>query len=90
MPQAAAPDAAPDADIAPDANRPIPDRPWQDIAMDFATGLPRSHGYDAIWVAISRLAKARHFVPCRSTIDAPEQADMFVAHVFRLHSLLTP
>ena len=27
---------------------PIPNRPWQDIAMDYVTGLPWSRGYDAI------------------------------------------
>jgi transposase InsO family protein len=68
---------------------PIPDRPWQDIAMDFVTGLPPSQGYDAIWVVIDRLTKARHFVPCHTTVDATALADMFVAHIFRLHGLPT-
>jgi hypothetical protein len=36
---------------------PIPERPWQDISMDFVTGLPWSNGYDAIWVVVDRLAK---------------------------------
>jgi hypothetical protein len=31
---------------------PIPEHPWQDISMDFITGLPWSNGYDAIWVVV--------------------------------------
>ena len=27
---------------------PVPDRPWQDISMDFVVGLPKSKGFDAI------------------------------------------
>ena len=66
---------------------PIPDKPWQDIAMDFVAGLPWSQGADAIWVVIDRLTKARHFVPCRTNIDAAGLADLFIEHVFRLHGL---
>jgi hypothetical protein len=43
---------------------PIPDRPWQDISMDFVMGLPWSNGYDAIWVVVDHLTKERHLVPC--------------------------
>ena len=55
--------------------------------MDFVTGLPTSQGYGAIWVVADRLTKARHFVPCHSSVDAPALADLFVKHVFRLHGL---
>ena len=66
---------------------PIPDRPWQDISMDFVTGLPWSQGFDAIWVVVDRLTKARHLVPCRTNTDANDLADLFIANVFRLHGL---
>ena len=66
---------------------PIPDRPWQSISMDFVTGLPWSDGYDAIWVVVDRLTKARHLIPCRTNIDAKDLADLFLQHVFRLHGL---
>jgi hypothetical protein len=36
---------------------PIPDRPWQDISMDFVTGLPWSNGCYAIWVVVDHLTK---------------------------------
>jgi hypothetical protein len=35
----------------------IPECPWQDISMDFVTGLPRSNSCDAIWVVVDRLTK---------------------------------
>ena len=63
---------------------PVPDHPWQDISMDFVVGLPESGGFDAIWVVVDRLTKQRHFVPCRSDIDAAGLADLFLLHVFRL------
>jgi hypothetical protein len=62
---------------------PIPTKPWQDISMDFVTGLPSSEGCDAIWVVVCRLSKQRHLIPCRTDIDAKELADMFIKEVFR-------
>jgi hypothetical protein len=66
---------------------PIPDQPWQDISMDLVTGLPTSKKCDTIWVVVERLTKARHLIPCESTIDAEGLADLFLQHVFKLHGL---
>jgi hypothetical protein len=66
---------------------PVPERPWWDISMDFVTGLPLSDGHDAIWVVIDRLTKMRHLVPCSTTVDAKELANLFVMHIFHLHGL---
>jgi transposase InsO family protein len=55
--------------------------------MDFVTRLPNSKGYDAIWVVVDRLTKMRHFVPCSTTIDAEELANLFITHIFRLYGL---
>jgi transposase InsO family protein len=66
---------------------PVPERPWRDISMDFVTGLPVSEGHDAIWVVIDRLTKMRHFVPCSTTVDGKELANLFVTNIFRLHGL---
>ena len=47
---------------------PIPEWKWEDIAMDFVTGLPRTQGQkDAIWVIIDRLTKSAHFIAIRMT-----------------------
>jgi transposase InsO family protein len=55
--------------------------------MDFVTGLPNSRGYDTIWVVVDRLTKMRHLVPCSTTIDAEGLANLFMNHIFRLHSV---
>ena len=36
---------------------PVPDKPWFDISMDFIEGLPKSHGYEVIFVVVDRLTK---------------------------------
>jgi len=66
---------------------PVPNKPWEDISMHFVTGLPECEGHDAIWVVVDRLSKMRHFVPCRTTIDARGLAEMFLKEVVRLHGL---
>jgi transposase InsO family protein len=66
---------------------PVPHKPWQDISMDFVTGLPWSDGFDAIYVVVDRLTKMRHFVPCRQTTSAQDLADLFLQGIFRLHGL---
>jgi hypothetical protein len=43
---------------------PIPDTPWQDMSLDFVTGLPWSNSGNAIWVAVDHLTKEQHLVPC--------------------------
>jgi len=55
--------------------------------MDFVMGLPRSKDHDAIWVVVDRLTKQQHRVPCSTTVDAHDLADLFLQHVFRLHGL---
>ncbi|WVZ65649.1 hypothetical protein U9M48_014977 [Paspalum notatum var. saurae] len=48
---------------------PIPMWKWDEIGMDFVTGLPRTpKGNDAIWVIIDRLTKTAHFRPCEPPI----------------------
>nr|CAD39354.2 OSJNBa0059H15.5 [Oryza sativa Japonica Group] len=42
----------------------IPEWKWEEIGMDFITGLPRtSSGHDSIWVVVDRLTKVAHFIP---------------------------
>jgi hypothetical protein len=55
--------------------------------MDFMIGLPVSEGYDAIWVVINRLTKMRHFIPCSTTVDAKELANLFIMNIFCLYGL---
>lgn len=69
---------------------PIPQKRWQDISMDFITGLPLSDMFDAICVFVDRLTKERHYVPCTAGEEGTSSettADMLVKEVFRLHGL---
>ena len=36
---------------------PVPDKPCEDISMNFVVGLPECEGFDAIWVVVDRLSK---------------------------------
>lgn len=50
---------------------PIPDRPWDGIAMDFVFYLPRTHtSNDSIWAIIDRFSKQTHFILVRKKIGA--------------------
>jgi hypothetical protein len=44
---------------------PIPTQVWEDIAMNFITGLPPSHGFTTIMVIVDRLTKYAHFLPMK-------------------------
>lgn len=65
---------------------PQPDGPWQDISMDFITGLPPSAGrriaYDAVLVVICRFSKMVQYFPCSTDIDAEGLGDVLVAGIF--------
>nr|GFD01111.1 retrotransposon protein, putative, Ty3-gypsy subclass [Tanacetum cinerariifolium] len=44
----------------------IPVWKWDEISMDFVTGLPRTQRrHDTIWVVVDRLTKSAHFFPIR-------------------------
>nr|AAM12303.1 putative polyprotein [Oryza sativa Japonica Group] len=61
---------------------PIPEWKWEEIGMDFITGLPRTpSGYDSIWVIVDRLTKSAHFVPAKTTFDGKKLAELYMTHV---------
>lgn len=63
----------------------VPDGPWQIITCDLITQLPKSSGYDAIFVVVDRLTKQAHFIPTTSDVDAPGIGDLFLNHIWKLH-----
>ncbi|MCO5595405.1 hypothetical protein L7F22_049447 [Adiantum nelumboides] len=67
---------------------PVPDKPWESIAMDFITDLPRSkNGNDAISTIIDRFSKQAHFLPVKKTIKADHMAKIFLAQIFKHHGM---
>ncbi|MCH86608.1 hypothetical protein A2U01_0007467, partial [Trifolium medium] len=65
---------------------PIPEQIWEDISMDFITGLPKSKGYEAILVVVDRLSKYSHFIPLKHPYTARSIAEIFCKEVVRLHA----
>ena len=74
---------------------PIPNRLWQDIAMDFIVKLPLSKDslepetpkYNLIWVVIDRFTKIACFLPYREGIRADVLARQFFRDIFANHGL---
>lgn len=69
---------------------PIPSRPWESVAMDFISGLPKTvRGNDQILTIVDRLTKRTHFVAMPHGGGAPATARAFFETVFRHHGLPT-
>jgi hypothetical protein len=67
---------------------PIPSWKWEDISMDFITGLPKtSRGFDSIWVIVDHLTKTAHFVPVKTDYRASRYAKIYVARIMSLHGI---
>jgi transposase InsO family protein len=60
---------------------PVPERPWQEVSLDFITQLPTSHigttEYNAILVVVDRYTKMAKFIPTTTNIATPEFAALF-------------
>nr|GFA19892.1 putative nucleotidyltransferase, ribonuclease H [Tanacetum cinerariifolium] len=68
----------------------IPVWKWDEISMDFVTGLPQSQRrHDAIWVVVDRLTKSAHFLPIRKDYSVSKLAETFQQEIVRLHGTLS-
>lgn len=66
---------------------PIPQQVWEDVAMDFITGLPNSFGWTVIMVVIDKLIKYAHFVPLKADYSSKVVAEAFMNNIVKLHGL---
>jgi hypothetical protein len=59
---------------------------WEEIAMDFITGLLRAQlGYDSIWMIVDRLTKVAYFIPVKTTYSRPQLAELYMSRIVCLH-----
>jgi len=67
---------------------PIPEWKWENITMDFVSGLPRTqNGHDSIWVIFDRLTKSTHFLPVHTNESFGKLAKLYVDEIVRLHGV---
>ena len=60
----------------------IPEWKWEDIAMDFVTGLPQTNKqHDSTWIVEDRLTKSAHFLPVKTTYTADQYANIYVQEI---------
>ncbi|KAL4378379.1 hypothetical protein GQ457_02G014110 [Hibiscus cannabinus] len=66
---------------------PIPQQVFEDISLDFITGLPKSNGKEALLVVVDRLTKYGHFFALPRHYDAPYIAKVMVQGIIKLHGI---
>jgi hypothetical protein len=64
---------------------PIPANVWEDISLDFVTGLPLSNGYSVMLVVVDRFSKAIHLGALPGNFTAYKVAELFVHMVIKHH-----
>jgi hypothetical protein len=66
----------------------VPERKWEEIAMDFIVGLPRTQsGYDSIWVLVDRLTRVAHFIPVKTTYSGLQLAELYMSTIVCLRGV---
>jgi hypothetical protein len=66
---------------------PIPSGIWEDLSLDFITGLPPSHGNTVILVVVDRFSKGAHFGALPPTYTAYKVARLFLDMICKHHGL---
>jgi hypothetical protein len=63
----------------------IPSQCWEEVSMDFITGLPKSEGKNVIMVIVDRLTKYAHFCALSHPFKASTVTTAFMETVQKLH-----
>jgi hypothetical protein len=67
----------------------VPSWKWDDISMDFISGLSTTQkGHDLILVIVDRLTKIAHFLPVKIDYRPPQYAEKYIVEIVRLHDIL--
>nr|GEW67235.1 retrotransposon protein, putative, Ty3-gypsy subclass [Tanacetum cinerariifolium] len=68
----------------------IPTWKWDQISMDFVTGLPRTFKKnDAIWVVVDRLTKSAYFLPIQQGYSVSKLVEIFKQEIVWLYGTPT-
>jgi hypothetical protein len=66
----------------------VPEWKWEEIAMNFIVGLPRTQsGYDSIWVIVNQLTKVAHFIPIKTTYSGLQLAELYMSRIVCLYGV---
>ena len=65
----------------------VPNQKWQDISINFVTGIPAVKGANTICNIVDPLSKKRHHIATDKEINVKRLADLFVHHVWKFHGL---
>ena len=65
----------------------IPISPFDHISLDFITGLPLSHGKDAILVVVDKFTKYTHFIATSAEVMAEESALLLFKRVIKFFGM---
>ncbi|GJU05810.1 reverse transcriptase [Tanacetum coccineum] len=60
---------------------------WEDVSMDFITGMPLSKGFSVVLVVVDRFSKYAHFATLPTSFNAPKVAEVFVEAVIKHHGI---
>ena len=66
-------------------NLSIPSQRWEEVSMDFITGLPKSEGKSVIMVVVDRLTKYAHFCALSHPFKANTVATAFMETIQKIH-----
>lgn len=61
--------------------------PHHTLCIDYVTGLPLSHGCDALLTLTDAFTKAIRLIPCKKMTTAEETADLFLKHAYPIFGL---
>nr|GEY54805.1 hypothetical protein [Tanacetum cinerariifolium] len=61
---------------------------WENVTMDFVTGLPRTpSGYDSIWVIMDRLTKSTDFLSKKKTDSIEKLTELYMKEIVSRHGV---